>query len=153
MTTMQRVKSEGVFYVNLYHRNVSEQNLELLSNRSNTTMSYLLQFLENCTASNAGTFSSVRERFLDLEGDEDDEATGEVREMHRELSLSYCPSSCSNSGSAACRRIGCAYCGRCRRRRRERGRKLLVLVNATNVGFNGTPASAYPLGVRSSGNV
>jgi hypothetical protein len=150
MATVQRVKSEGVFYVNLYHRNVSEQNLELLSNRSYTTMSYLLQFLENCTATNAGAFAPGRERFLELEENEEDEAeaTGEAQEMHRELSLSYCPDSCSRSGSTECRRIGCAYCGRCRRRRRGRGRKLL-LVNASNVGSSGSPASAYPLGVRS----
>jgi hypothetical protein len=140
--------------VNLYHTNVSAGSLELLSSRSNTTMNYLLQFLENCTVTNAGAFAPVRGRFLEIGDDEEDEAeaTSEVQEMHREL-YSNCPDSCSRSGSTECRRIGCAYCGLCRRRRRGRGRKLQALVNASNVGSSGSPASAYPLGVRSPGDV
>jgi hypothetical protein len=29
--------------------------------------------------------------------------------------ISFCPNSCSNSGSTYCRSLGCAYCGTCRR--------------------------------------
>jgi hypothetical protein len=124
-----------------------------MDNRSSTTMEYLYQFLENCTMVDAGTLVAGRERHLELENEEgeDPEATGELQEtdMDREL-FGSCPPACSNSGSTTCRALGCAYCGRCRRRRR--GRKLQGTVPATLVGTGGSPASAYPLGVRSFSN-
>jgi hypothetical protein len=145
LTTIRPVSSGGIFHVVAFYQNVSELLLEEMDNRSSSTMEYLYQFLENCTVVEAGTLIPGRERYLELE--EEEHATGEVEEeMGREL-LGGCPPRCSSSGSRYCRSIGCAYCGRCGRRRRGRGRKLQTTVTAALVGMNGSPISAYPLGV------
>jgi hypothetical protein len=41
-------------------------------------------------------------------------ATAELED--RELWMSSCPNACSNSGTTKCKSLGCAFCGRCRRR-------------------------------------
>lgn len=42
------------------------------------------------------------------------------------LLLRTCPLTCAKSSSTSCKQVGCAYCGTTCRRRRERGRKLLL---------------------------
>jgi hypothetical protein len=64
----------------------------------------------------------------------------------RELqTMKTCPSSCSTSGRNYCRSMGCAYCSRCRRRRRNL-RGDLSLVGAVEFTLSKV-VSLYCLGV------
>jgi hypothetical protein len=62
-------------------------------------------------------------------GDQRDE-TGDEDQSHRNL-YSNCPDGCSNSGSPTCVALGCAYCGRCRRRLQPVGRQRVVEADLT----------------------
>lgn len=75
----------------------------------------------------------------------------------RALQVKTCPSACSKSGGNYCRSMGCAYCGRCRRRRLlrtltvrgSRSRSLrgdLSLADAVELAL-GRVLSLYCLGV------
>ena len=44
----------------------------------------------------------------------------------RSLLFVSCPLTCAKSSSSSCKQLGCAYCGTTCRRRRERGRNLLL---------------------------
>ena len=63
----------------------------------------------------------------------------------RELQVKTCPSSCSTSSRTYCRSLGCAYCGKCRRRRRNL-RGDLSLVGAVEFTLSKV-VSLYCLGV------
>jgi hypothetical protein len=52
----------------------------------------------------------------DQEEQEDEDSEHESSPLHEHRKLIDCPNACSNSGSLTCRLLGCAYCGRCRRR-------------------------------------
>jgi hypothetical protein len=51
--------------------------------------------------------------------EEDEDSEQESSSLHEHRKLIDCPNACSNSGSLTCRLLGCAYCGRCRRRLRD----------------------------------
>jgi hypothetical protein len=149
MAAVQKVEAGELFQVVAYHRSLPAPLLEEMENKSSSTIDYLQQFLENCTfAEPGGVLAGRRELWWEV-GDEN-EAVEDVASApttlaaHRELFTS-CPDSCSKSGSRSCTQAGCAYCGRCRRRR---GRKLQS-TTARLVGRSGNPATAFPLGVRS----
>lgn len=52
-----------------------------------------------------------------LRSEEEDERKAEQEK--RKLDTG-CPNQCSNSGSKMCQQLGCAFCGKCNRRRRHR---------------------------------
>jgi hypothetical protein len=63
-------------------------------------------------------------RFRELEATDEKDEVADVPGIvptSRDLQVSSCPSRCSSSGGNYCRSMGCAYCGRCRRRRNLRG--------------------------------
>jgi hypothetical protein len=51
----------------------------------------------------------------DVQGQSDREED-DASPLQKNRKLIDCPNACSNSGSNTCRLLGCAYCGRCRRR-------------------------------------
>jgi hypothetical protein len=67
------------------------------------------------------------------EGNQQDEVEGDEAQSHRKLPFGGCPDGCSNSGSPSCVQIGCAYCGRCGRRRELQpvGRQRVVEADLT----------------------
>lgn len=75
------------------------------------------QYLLNCEFLEPGASPAGRDR--DLVVSEDNTAAAMLRgsEEGRDLAATSCPSACSSSGSTKCRSLGCAFCGRCRRRR------------------------------------
>jgi hypothetical protein len=70
--------------------------------------------------STTGTTDNNAVRMLRGNGQEDEEdSEHESSSLREHRKLIDCPNACSTSGSLTCRLLGCAYCGRCRRRLRE----------------------------------
>jgi hypothetical protein len=150
-----KVESTGDYQVVTYFQNVPLYLQEEMMNRTELTVAYLEQFLLNCDWVDPGeeyvpAGEENGNRALTVEDGDEEELQDEEEviedssggSMGREL-FSSCPNSCSKSGSRSCRSRGCAFCGRCRRRRERK----LNLVNAKYMGNNGSPASAFPLGL------
>jgi hypothetical protein len=153
MGAVQQVESGAMFQIVAYHQSLPAQLVAELENKSYSTISYLQQFLENCTfAEPGGVLAGRRELWWEEEqvdeeqdGGEEMVAASQTPAARREL-VGGCPSSCTNSGSKSCTQAGCAYCGKCGRRR---GRTLQS-TTATYLGSNGLPSWVFPLGVRTS---
>jgi hypothetical protein len=75
------------------------------------------QYLLNCEFLEPGKSSAGRDRDLAVR-DETAMLRGSQGEEGRDLAVSTCPSACSTSGSTKCKSLGCAFCDRCRRRRK-----------------------------------
>jgi hypothetical protein len=78
-------------------------------------------------------------RFRELESTEERVEAADVTGVvptSRDLQVNSCPNKCSTSGGNYCRSMGCAYCGRCRRRRRRNLRGDLSLTSTIEFTLN-----------------
>lgn len=88
-----------------------------------TLFESVMQWLLTCEFLEPGKAPTTRNRELAAAAEEEIEPEssqgralrGAAEHEERDLSLSTCPSTCSNSGTTKCRSLGCAFCGRCRR--------------------------------------
>jgi hypothetical protein len=125
MATVQQAEAQGQFLVVAYVKNLPEHLEAEMENKSSHTLFVLQQYLENCTfVESGGSLTARRELRQDkIHEDGEQVASDEpgLIENKRDRDLfGGCPSSCSKSGSFRCKQMGCAFCGRCGRRRERR---------------------------------
>jgi hypothetical protein len=90
------------------------------------------QYLLNCDFLEPGKSTPGRDR--DLLALDDNAMLRGSHDEDRDLADTSCPNQCSKSGSTKCRSLGCAFCGKCRRRRE--------LIFSSFFGSGGTTSSS-----------
>jgi hypothetical protein len=105
-----------------YVKNIPEHLEAEMETRSSSTLTFVQQFLENCTFTEPGGSFKGRRQLQEEENDEaEEQETSEepalVADTRARDLFGGCPNFCSSSGSFRCKQMGCANCGRCGRRR------------------------------------